>query len=128
MNLFGFLVVFICLFVGQIVVTALNLPLPPSIIGLVMLFFLLQFKVVPLKAVQPIASTLLAYLAFLVVPATIAVMPFLDVIGQDWFALTIGSALSTLLVLFSVAFTHRLVRKSLKNAHSKNTKPQNTGG
>lgn len=121
MNLFGFLVVFICLFVGQIVVTVLNLPLPPSIIGLVMLFFLLQFKVVPLKAVQPIASTLLAYLAFLVVPATIAVMPFLDVIGQDWFALTIGSALSTLLVLFSVAFTHRLVRKLLKNAHSKNT-------
>lgn len=56
MNLVGFLVIFLCLFVGQMIVQFFNLPLPPSIIGLILLFLLLQFKVVPLKAVQPISA------------------------------------------------------------------------
>lgn len=119
MNLWGFLVVFLCLFFGQIVVDFLELPLPPSIIGLVILFGLLQTKIIALHIVQPIATTLLAYLAFLVVPATIAVMPFLKVIKQDWFALTFGAGISTLLVLISVALTHRLVRKLLKTTDQK---------
>lgn len=114
MNLVGFLVIFGCLFVGQVAVTILQLPLPPSIIGLIILFVLLQCKIIPLKIVQPIASTLLAYLAFLVVPATIAVMPFLQVIQQDWFALTLGTIASTMMVLFSVAFVHRFIRHFIK--------------
>lgn len=114
MNLVGFLVIFLCLFVGQMIVQFFNLPLPPSIIGLILLFLLLQFKIVPLKAVQPISAVLLGYLVFLVVPATISVMLYLNVVKQDWFALTAGTALSTLLVLLSVGLSHKLVLTLVK--------------
>lgn len=114
MNLAGFLLIFACLFVGQVIVNFFHLPLPPSIIGLMLLFFLLQWQIVPLQIIQPISSVLLGYLAFLVVPATISVMLYLDVIWQDWFALTVGTTLSTLLVLICVSLSHKFVLAMIK--------------
>lgn len=122
MQLTGLLIIFGCLFVGQVVIAATGLPLPPSIIGLLLLFLLLSLNKVSLERVQPIAKTMLDYLAFMIVPACISIMQYLDVIKMDAIPLIVGTTLSTILVLLVTAKTHQLVRQKL----SKKNRQANT--
>lgn len=114
MKLGGFLIVFGCLFVGELVIYITKLPLPPSIIGLIVLFGLLQSKKVKLAQVQSIAQTLLDYLAFLVLPACVSIMQYLDIIKADLVPLVVGTTLSTLLVMFVTGTVHGKTRVLLK--------------
>lgn len=114
MKLIGFLIVFGCLFVGELVIFLTKLPLPPSIIGLLVLFGLLQSGIVKLSMVQDLAKTMMDYLAFMVVPACISIMQFLDVIGDEWVAILFGACLSTLMVIAVTGHTHVFVRSYLK--------------
>lgn len=114
MKLGGFLIVFGCLFVGELVIYITKLPLPPSIIGLIVLFGLLQSKKVKLAQVQTIAKTLLDYLAFLVLPACVSIMQYLDIIKADLLPLVVGTTLSTLLVMFVTGAVHGQTRVLLK--------------
>lgn len=114
MHLTGFLVVFGCLFVGEVFIHFTKLPLPPSIIGLLLLFTLLSLKWVSLDRLQAVAKTMLDYLAFMIVPACISIMQYLDVIKRDAVPLVLGTLLSTLLVLVVTGKTHVLVRTWLK--------------
>lgn len=115
MQLAGLLVVFGCLFLGEIVISITKLPFPPSIVGLLILFGLLSFKKVSLTTVQPIAKLMLDYLVFMIVPACISIMQYLDIIAKDAFPLIVGTSISTLLVLFATGKTHSFVRRFLKN-------------
>lgn len=122
MQLLGFLIVFGCLFVGEIVIHITKLPLPPSIIGLLLLFLLLSLKKVELSKVQSVAKTMLDYLAFMVVPICISIMQYLDIIKADAIPLLIGTIVSTLIVLFTTAKTHSIVRHFLKKKETKGEK------
>lgn len=119
MRLGGFLIVFGCLFVGELLIYLTKLPLPPSIIGLIILFGLLQSKTVKLAQVQPIAKTMLDYLAFLVLPACISIMQYLDVIRADLMPLVMGTTASTLLVMVVTAIVHGQTRELLKKKNQK---------
>lgn len=114
MQLLGFLIVFGCLLVGELVIGLTKLPLPPSIIGLLCLFALLSFKKVTLPQVQPLSQTMLTYLAFMVVPACISIVQYLDVVQQDGLAIVVGTVISTLLVLWVTSSVHSLTRLYLK--------------
>lgn len=122
MKLLGFLIVFGCLFVGEVVIFLTDLPLPPSIIGLLVLFGLLQSGIVKLTMVQELAKTMLDYLAFMVVPICISIMQYLDIIKADAIPLLIGTIVSTLIVLFTTAKTHSIVRHFLKKKENQGEK------
>lgn len=121
MQLMGLLIVFACLFAGQVIVRLTQLPLPPSIIGLLLLFVLLSLKKVRLEQVQPIAQPMLSYLAFMIVPACISIMQYLDILKADIVPLLVGTVLSTLLVLISTAKTHQWVRQYISKTAKKRT-------
>ncbi len=110
-QLTGFLIVFGCLFVGEIVIYLTKLPLPPSIIGLLLLFTLLSLKKVSLERVHSVAKTMMDYLAFMIVPACISIMQYLDKLKADAMALIVATVVSTFLVLFVTGKTHIWVRQ-----------------
>lgn len=114
MQLLGFLIVFGCLLVGELVIGLTKLPLPPSIIGLLCLFALLSVKKVTLPQVQPLSQTMLTYLAFMVATACISIVQYLDVVQQNGLAIVAGTVLSTLLVLWVTSSVHSLTRLYLK--------------
>lgn len=99
MILKAFLVVFGCVFLGEVFVELTHLSLPPSVIGLLILFGALQTGVVRLHTVQALAKTMLDYLVLLVVPACISIMQYLDIIRDDLWVLIGATTLSTFLVL-----------------------------
>lgn len=110
MILKAFLVIFGCLFLGQIFIYLTNLPLPPSVIGLLILFGVLQSGVVKLKTVQTLAKTLLDYLVLMVVPACISIMQYLDIIRRDAWVLIFATFVSTFLVLMVTGKSYEWLR------------------
>lgn len=110
MILKAFLVIFGCLFLGQIFIYLTNLPLPPSVIGLLILFGALQSGVVKLKTVQILAKTLLDYLVLMVVPACISIMQYLDIIRRDAWVLIFATFISTFLVLVVTGKSYEWLR------------------
>lgn len=117
MILKAFLVVFGCVFLGEVFIYVTKLPLPPSVIGLLILFVALQTGMVQLKTVQTLAKTLLDYLVLLVVPACISIMQYLDVIQADLWVLILATTLSTFLVLMVTAKSYQWFRIKQKQYH-----------
>lgn len=113
----AFLVVFGCLFLGEVFIHFTNLPLPPSVIGLLILFGGLQSGLVKLATVQPLAKVMLDYLVLLVIPACISIMQYLDIIRADFWVIIGATAVSTILVLLSTAKSYQWVRNWQKNRH-----------
>lgn len=107
MHLTGLLIILGCLFVGEAVITVTKLPLPPSIIGLLLLFTLLKVGLVKVERVQSIAKTLLDYLAFLILPACVSLMQYFDIIKADLWAILSATIIGTLIVLFVTGHSYQ---------------------
>lgn len=110
MILKAFLVIFGCLFLGEIFIHLTNLPLPPSVIGLLLLFGALQTDLVKLDTVQSLAKTLLDYLVLMVVPACISIMQYLNIIRRDAWILIVATVVSTFLVLIVTGKSYEWLR------------------
>lgn len=108
------LIIFACLFLGQAVVTVLDLPLPASVIGLLLLFAALQMGVVKLQTVEQLAKVMLDHLVLLVIPACISIMQYLDIIADDLWILVAATTISTFLVLIATAKSYDWLRKLQK--------------
>jgi lrgA family protein len=122
MILKAFLVVFGCLFLGEVFIRLTHLPLPASIIGLLLLFFALQTGVVELKTVQSLAKIMLDYLVLMVVPACISIMQYLDIIQKELWILLLATSLSTFLVLIATGRTYQVVRYLQKSFRLKSNR------
>ena len=117
MVLKAILVVFACLFIGQVLVAWLDLPLPPSVIGLLLLFLSLQLGLVELATMEKLAKVLLDYLVLLVIPACISIMQYLGVIRDDLWILILAVSVSTILVLITTAGSYSWLRHLQKYRH-----------
>ncbi len=122
MILKAFLVIFGCLFLGEVFIRLTHLPLPASIIGLLLLFFALQTGVVELKTVQSLAKIMLDYLVLMVVPACISIMQYLDIIQKELWILLLATSLSTFLVLIATGRTYQIVRYLQKSFRLKSNR------
>lgn len=118
MILKAFLVIFGCLFLGEVFIHLTALPLPPSVIGLLLLFGALQVGAVKLQTVQTLAKTLLDYLVLMVVPACISIMQYLDIIRQDAWILVVATVISTFLVLVVTGKSYEWLRLWQKRQHT----------
>lgn len=107
----GLLIIFACLLVAEGIVRVLQLPLPASIIGLLLLFGLLQTGVVAKQWVEQVAKFMLDYLVLMVIPACVSIMQYLHIIAQELWVLLLATIISTVLVLLVTGKTHQLLRK-----------------
>lgn len=64
---------------GDYLQQLLQLPIPGSIVGLLLLFILLLLKIVPVKLIENGSNFILAYLPMFFIPATAGIMNHLDI-------------------------------------------------
>lgn len=115
MLLKSLLIIFACLFLGQVIVGGFDLPLPASIIGLLLLFLALQSGLIKLSSVEKLAKIMLDHLVLLVIPACISIMQYMGVIADDLWILIVATTLSTFLVLIVTAKSYEWLRKTQKS-------------
>lgn len=79
----------------------MHLPIPGSILGIFVLFLLLQFRIVKLEWIELGASWLLAELLLFFIPAAVGVMNYIPLLEQEGIRILAVVILSTLIVMVS---------------------------
>ena len=119
-------IIFGCLAIGEAIVWALNLSLPGSIIGMLLLTALLQMKIVKLQWVKPMSDFLVANLGFFFIPPGVALMLYFDIIKAELWSIAIATLISTIVVLVVTGWTHQLLSKKNKNNENKKADENDT--
>ena len=104
-------ILFGCLALGEIIVSATGVKLPASIIGMLILTLLLKVKVVKLEWVRGLTDFLIANLGFFFVPPGVALMLYFDLIQAEIVPIALATLLSTIIVLLITGHTHQVVSK-----------------
>lgn len=93
---------------GGIIVEFLHVPLPGSIIGLIILLLLLHMKIVKKEYVADGAGFLLPILTLLFIPATVGVVNYPELLSWLGVSLLIITIIST---IFSLGVTAKFAQK-----------------
>lgn len=92
---------------GEALMRSTGWPIPGSVVGMLLLFLsLMAFKTQP-KSIQQSAEFLLRHLALLFVPAGVGMIMLLDLITEEWLAMSLSLFIST---MTSMIFTAKLMQ------------------
>lgn len=91
--------IFCCQLIGELVVTATQLPVPGPVVGMALLFVgLLARGVIP-DDLAVTGDALIGNLSLLFVPAGVGVMLHAGLIGDDWLPISAALVVSTVLTI-----------------------------
>ena len=108
-----------CLAVGEFITWLTGISVPSSIIGMLLLTFLLKVKVIKLEWVRGLTDFLIANLGFFFVPPGVALMLYFDLIKAEIVPITLATLLSTIFVLLVTGHTHQAVSKGENKVREK---------
>lgn len=107
------LVVLGCLALGESAAYLTGIKLPGSIIGMGVLFALLQAGWVKAEWLRQLTDALMANLTLFLVPPCVAIISYLDLIADDWFPILVSASASTLCVLLVTGKVHQWIREKM---------------
>ena len=108
-------IVFGCLALGELIITLTHIPLPSSILGMLLLTLLLKLKVIRLEWVRSISDFLVTNIGFFFVPPGVAIMLYFDIIKAQFVPIVTASVVSTVLVLAITGWVHQIYGRTVKN-------------
>ena len=82
-----FTIILLVSFAGDLLHSALPLPVPGSIYGIIIMFILLLTKIIPLDAVQDTAKFLIEIMPVMFIPAAVGLIDSWSSIGSSWLSL-----------------------------------------
>lgn len=85
--------------IGESISSLLKLPIPGSIVGLLLLFLCLHFKVIPEKYIKEGAGFLLAILPLFFIPATVGVIQYPEFLSGKGITLVLIVMISTFVTM-----------------------------
>ncbi|MCC0644477.1 MULTISPECIES: CidA/LrgA family protein [unclassified Clostridioides] len=114
MKVFNQLVIILCIWViGEYISSFIQgvILIPGSIVGMLLLFLLLQFKVLDLSSIENISGFFLDNMAVFFIPAGVSLIKSLDLIKENVLVLLLVICLSTLVVMYTTGI---IVEKMIK--------------
>lgn len=99
---------------GSWIQETLNIPIAGSIIGLVILYLLLQFKIIKEEWIKDGANLLLSTMIFFFIPSIVGAMNLVDQINAQFIFLIVLVIASTCIVALSSGY---IAEKMLKKNH-----------
>lgn len=110
-------VLFAFLALGELVVYVTGVPVPSSIIGMLLLTAALKLRIVRVFWVDKISDFLVKNLGFFFVPAGVGLMRCLGLIADEWLPIIGASVISTILIIAVTGWVHQLVRRAFSVRH-----------
>lgn len=112
MKLLGQLALLVLIsFAGNKVAAFTGLPLPGNVVGLVLLYVLLNLGLVRLDQVQEAADLLLRHLVFFFIPVAVDLMNWGGLFTRHGWVLALAIVLSTLLTFLTTGFMAQWLQK-----------------
>jgi len=94
---FGILL-FIC-FLGRLIHSFFKLPLPGSIIGMIILFTLLCTGIIKVTMLEDISKFLLEHLSFFFIPAGVGLLAYMEILKANILYILAIATITTILVM-----------------------------
>ena len=110
-----FLIIAAVSFAGEILNAVVPLPVPASIYGIVILFVLLQCRIVKVSMVREASSFLIGMMPVLFITAAVGLVESWGVISGSWIQYLVITLVTTVLVMVvSGAVTQFVIRRAKK--------------
>ncbi|MDE6094937.1 MAG: CidA/LrgA family protein [Muribaculaceae bacterium] len=110
---FGLILLFLA--IGEFVVWFTGIPVPSSIIGMILLAVSLKSGIVKPRHVEKLSNFLVRNLGFFFVPAGVGLMNCLGLIAEEWLPIIVASVGSTIVIIAVTGWSHRIIRKFLSH-------------
>ena len=107
-------VLFAFLALGELIVWLTDIPVPSSIIGMLLLTVALKLRVVKLSQVEKMADFLVHNLGFFFVPAGVGLMSCLGLLSDEWLPIVGAMTISTAVILVVTGHVHQIVRRRMR--------------
>ena len=108
-------ILFGCLALGELIITLTHIPLPSSILGMLLLTLLLKLKVIRLEWVRSISDFLVTNIGFFFVPPGVAIMLYFDIIKAQFVPIVAASVVSTVLAIAITGWVHQIYGRTVKH-------------
>ena len=93
------IIIFGIYLLGVLIADVTRLPIPGNVIGMVILFLLLCFKVIKIEQISTISNFFLDHLAFFFIPAGVGLISSFSVIKNIWLQLLIVCFVTTAITM-----------------------------
>jgi len=103
----GGIIIISILMIGKLMSHLLQIPIPGSIIGLLLLFTALASNLINIKLIDSAGHFLLKYMTLFFVPAGVGLINHIEILSQHWLVIVSSSLLSTIVVLISVGLSYQ---------------------
>ena len=110
-------ILFAFLAIGEAVVYFTGIPIPSSIIGMLLLTAALKLRIVRLMWVDKVSDFLVSNLGFFFVPAGVGLMRCLGLVSEQWLPIVGASVVSTFLIIAVTGWVHQFVRRVGSSHH-----------
>jgi len=102
-------------FLGEMLSLLIDGFIPGSVIGMILLFLSLFFKILNPENVRSTATVITKNMAVFFVPAAVGLMAYVEVVSRFFMAIIAAISISTVLTIVTVA----LVQENMEKRHSK---------
>jgi holin-like protein len=101
-------------FLGEMLSLLLKGFLPGSVIGMILLFLSLFFKILNPENVRAAATTITKNMAVFFVPAAVGLMAYGELVSKNLTAIVLAISISTILTIITVALVQDQLEKRRK--------------
>ncbi|MET4559359.1 holin-like protein [Lysinibacillus parviboronicapiens] len=98
-------------YMGVGIVTFLHLPLPGSVIGLLLLALSLNLKIIKVEYIQDGAGFLIGILTLFFIPATVGVIDYPELLSKTGLLIILAIIASTLVSIYITGLLSQLIEK-----------------
>lgn len=98
-------------FLGNLLHDHLNLPIPGSVLGMVLLLIFLLTGVIKLSMIEDVSNFLLKHLSFFFIPAAVGLITCFTILEGKWTALFFISVVSTFIIAVVTGATVQILMK-----------------
>jgi holin-like protein len=109
--LLGFVVLLLFWGAGAAIAAMLPIAVPGSVIGMVLLTGALHAGLIRIEHVEHVSTVMLRYMALFFVPPGVAVILYLELLRDEWLALTVGTIAGTVAVILTVGAIQQRMEK-----------------
>jgi len=98
-------------YIGVGIVTYLHIPLPGSVIGLLLLALSLNFKIIKVEYIQDGAGFLIGILTLFFIPATVGIIDYPELMSTTGLLIILAVIASTLIAIYISGLLTQLIEK-----------------
>ncbi|MDM5246748.1 MULTISPECIES: CidA/LrgA family protein [unclassified Lysinibacillus] len=98
-------------YIGEGIVSLLHVPLPGSIIGLLLLALSLIFKIIKVEYIQDGAGFLIGVLTLFFIPATVGVIDYPELLSTTGLLIILAIIASTLISIYVTGIVSQIIEK-----------------